>query len=112
MSSSADFIRHLLFGFIIAGILLLATGCVTRGEIEAAVWLNNGVPQDVCDREPVLKDHGFYRRLNDGKLEFISFCDPTATDWLSMHKTDYARILDATLPKKKVAGIRQAALGE
>ena len=94
-------IEWALFAFIFAGIAALMSGCVTRGEIEAAIWLNNGVPKEVCDREPILRDHGFYRRLNDGKLEFVSFCDPQAVDWLSMHKTDYVRLLDATLPKKK-----------
>lgn len=86
--------------------LLLGTTClafsgckVTRPEVEAYIYLNNGVPADVCEREPALKDHGFYRRLNDGRLEFISFCDPEAQNWVSMFKLDYERLLDKAFPK-------------
>ena len=75
------------------------SGCITRGKIEAAIWLNNGMPEGACDREPTLKQHGFYRRLNSGKLEFKSFCDPKASQWLSMHEDDFNKLLDEALPK-------------
>jgi hypothetical protein len=54
----------------------------------------------VCEREPVLKDHGFYRRLDGGKFEFISFCDPESKHWLSMYDRDFENLLDKTLPKE------------
>lgn len=66
------------------------------------MWLNNGpIPADICEREPDLKLRGFYRRLNSGKLEFISFCNPIANDLLGIHKTDLEKILDALLPRKR-----------
>lgn len=64
------------------------------------VWLNNGMPQGVCEREPSLRDYGFYRRLNDGGYDFISFCDDRAKDWLAVHKDDFNRMMDALLPQR------------
>jgi hypothetical protein len=78
----------------------LCQGCISRSEIRAAIWLHNGLPADVCEREPVLKDHGFYRRLDGGKFEFISFCDPESKHWLSMYDRDFENLLDKTLPKE------------
>jgi len=49
---------------------------------------------------PSLWDYGFYRRLNTGQLEFISFCDPRAADWIAVHKADLKKILDELLPEK------------
>lgn len=74
--------------------VFLVSGCrISRSEIEAAVWLNNApLPQDVC-RGPA-KDYGFYRRLNDGRLEFVSFCRPEAKNWIAIHKDDLQKILD------------------
>lgn len=64
------------------------------------VWLNNGIPSDICDREPSLRDRGLYRRLNDGRFEFISFCDERIKDWISVHSTDFNRVLDDLLPQR------------
>lgn len=87
-------------------LLLLAmatafSGCIDRDQIEASIWLNNGLPQDLCDQEPELHDYGFYRKLNDGSLEFVSFCDPKSKEWLSMHSDDFNRLMDeAGMPKE------------
>ena len=78
---------------------LALSGCISRGQVRATVWLNNGLPDGICDREPVLWDYGFYRKLKDGKFEFMSFCDPRAKDWVSIYKDDFERILDGLLPK-------------
>jgi hypothetical protein len=76
-------------------LLILCQGCVSKREINAAIWLNNSpLPVEICERDPVLKQYGFYRRLNNGKFEFISFCDEKARNWLSMHKDDFNRIMD------------------
>jgi len=84
--------------FVILAAAVIASGCITRAEIKASLWLNNGIPEEVCSREPSLRDHGFYRRLNDGKLEFISFCSPDASRWISIYDADLEKILDETLP--------------
>jgi hypothetical protein len=84
-------------------ILLIGPGCITRGQINASVWLNNTpIPKDLCDREPSLKDYGFFRRLDSGQIEFVSFCSPQAVQWLAMFKDDFNRLMDeAGLPKPK-----------
>jgi hypothetical protein len=61
------------------------------------LWLNNTpIPQDICEREPILKDYGLYRRLSTGNFEFISFCDSKVNQFYSMNKDDLARLLNGT----------------
>lgn len=75
--------------------LLFLVSCVTRNQINGYLWLNNiPVPQEICDREPLLKDYGLFRRLNNGNFEFISVCDQRMKQFFSMHKNDLARILN------------------
>lgn len=75
--------------------LLLLSSCITRKKISAYIWLNNSpVPQELCLREPALNDYGLYRKLNDGRLEFVSFCDVKARQFLSMHKDDFERLIN------------------
>ena len=75
--------------------LLFLVSCVTRNQINGYLWLNNTpVPQEICDREPLLKDYGLFRRLNNGNFEFISVCDQRMKQFFSMHKNDLARILN------------------
>jgi hypothetical protein len=77
---------------------------VTRERVNAYLWLNNTpVPPEICEREPLLKDYGIFRRLNTGGFEFISFCDPKVNQFYSMNKDDLARILNGTkkVPNKE-----------
>jgi hypothetical protein len=62
------------------------------------LWLNNAVPKEVCEREPSLRDHGFYRKLKKGGFEFISFCNPNVYHWIGVFDQDLQEILDAQLP--------------
>lgn len=87
-------------------VLLLLSSCVTRKEIEAVIFLNNFNDKDnsmagVCERNPEIKQYGFYRKLNTGKLEFVSVCNPIARDYIAVNKDDFNRILDANLPESK-----------
>jgi len=66
----------------------------------ATTWLNNGLPADVCAREPSLQNYGFYRKLNTGNYEFISFCDPKSQEWIAVYQDDFYKILNALLPAK------------
>jgi hypothetical protein len=67
---------------------------VTRQRINAYLWVNNfPAPPEICDREPLLKDYGIFRRLNNGNFEFISMCDPRLKDFYSMNKEDLKKIL-------------------
>jgi len=56
--------------------------------------LNGGIPEETCEKYPELKDSGLYRKLNNGQVEFISYCDDKILDFFSMHKDDLARILN------------------
>jgi wobble nucleotide-excising tRNase len=87
-------------------LLFLLTSCVTREQVEATLFLNNFNDKDnslaeLCERVPELKQRGFYRRLNDGKLETVSICNPIARDFLAIHKDDLNRLLDKALPKPR-----------
>lgn len=46
-----------------------------------------------------LWSYGFYRQLNDGKKDFISFCAPEAVHWLSMYDEDFNALMDKWVPK-------------
>jgi hypothetical protein len=61
--------------------------------------LNNGLPADLCEREPRLKDYGFYRRLDSGQLEFLSFCKPEAQRFFGIVDSELEELLNATLPE-------------
>jgi hypothetical protein len=89
-----------ILGFI--GVVAISSGCITRQEIKAYTWLNNSpIPDELCAREPALQNYGFYRRLNNKKFEFISFCDPRANDWVAFYNKDLEAVLDKLLPKKR-----------
>jgi hypothetical protein len=52
-----------------------------------------------CKADPELIMYGFYRRLNGGKFEFISFCQPEAAQMISVTKDDYEKIMAGLTPK-------------
>lgn len=87
-----------------AGLVLscatLSPGCLTRKEVDAALWLNNlPLPKELCTAQPALRDRGIYRRLENGKLEFVSVCTPQIHDYMSAHKDDVKKVMDALLPE-------------
>lgn len=75
------------------------SGCVSRDEVEATVWLHNRVPSELCEQHPSLKSYGIYRRLDQGGFEFVSWCDQKSSEWLLLHKDDFKRFLDELLPE-------------
>lgn len=76
-------------------IILLFAACVSKREINASIWLNNSpLPVELCEREVALKEYGFYRRLNNGNFEFISFCNKKSNKWLAIHKDDFNRLMN------------------
>lgn len=82
-------------------ILFLTLGCrPSREEIEITLWRNNlPLPVEYCVAGSPLLDYGYYRRLNSGKLEFISFCNPAILEFLSIQKNDLQNLLDKYVPK-------------
>ncbi len=62
--------------------------------MNAYLWINNfPLPAEVCEREPLLKDYGFHRRLNTGNFEFLSVCDERTREFYEMHKDDLAKLI-------------------
>lgn len=78
-------------------------GCISRKKINAHIWLNNAqIPEENCDRDPAIKLYGFYRKLNTGELEFVSFCTKKARDFVSMRKSDFEKLMnEATVPDEE-----------
>jgi hypothetical protein len=83
--------------------LLATSSCVSRKQIEAATWLNNfnAVPKEACYPGQALHRVGFFRRLDDGKFQFISICSDTANKMLSATAEDYKKLIDAAMKGKK-----------
>lgn len=92
--------------FLLFVVLISASSCLTREEVEAVIFLNNfnnskGSMSEVCDRNPEIRSYGFYRVLDDGNKEFVSVCNPIARDFLAVHKDDFNRLMDRALPKPR-----------
>lgn len=96
---------------LVSSIAILSLGCISRGEIRASIWLNNGSDPELCgptraqSPHPELWDRGFYRRLNGGGFDFISFCNPLAAQWVGIYRADLEAILNETLPKADVQAV-------
>lgn len=86
-------------------LLVGLSGCIKRSQIRAAIWLNNGLPEDLCTKDQRLWDYGFYRKLNSGKWEFYPFCQRGSNLFFGVYKDDLERILNATLPKSEASKI-------
>lgn len=97
---------------LLAVSLLTVSGCVSRGELKASLWLSNGMDPKLCgpsqalSPNPSIWDYGVYRKLSDGKLEFVPYCkrdaegNPYAAHYFSIFDEDLNRVLDATLPEQ------------
>lgn len=90
--------------YLIFLLLLCCCSCKpTRDEINATVWLNNTNATEfkkLCAQERDLWKIGFYRILNSGQIEFISFCNENAYMYFAIESKDFNEILDKYLPKK------------
>jgi hypothetical protein len=60
----------------------------------------NAVPKQACYPGGDLYRVGFFRRLDDGKYQFVSICSDTANKMLSTTAEDYKKLLDAALKGK------------
>jgi hypothetical protein len=74
--------------------------CVTKAQVDAVIYLNNtNAIADLCTKDQDVHNFGFYRKLNSGQFEFISFCDSASNTMLSMTKDDYEKIMQGLVPK-------------
>lgn len=122
----SDSERELVWGFalgVMAGMIISTlSGCMTKKEIMATVWKNNGLPVDLCGPSraespyPQLWDYGVYRRLNDSVCkenmqtvpcnEFVPYCKrgldgkPLIALFFSVHYTDLNKMLDGYIPEE------------
>lgn len=86
--------------YLVPLLLILCQGCVSRKKIEAAIWLNNFPPQELCAKNPELHEYGFYRKLNNGKFEFVSICKEEARLYLTMYKDHFDNIMQEAFGTK------------
>lgn len=73
---------------------LALTGCPNRAEIRAHLWLESGIPKKICAAVPEVAKSGIYRKLNDGRYEFISYCNPEIAHYLSIQDAELNDILN------------------
>lgn len=72
----------------------------TRSQVNALVWLDNfPLPPELCARHPDIQAYGFYRRLDDGNLEFFSICNQSVPKMVSMKDAEYQALLDQYIKK-------------
>lgn len=68
-------------------LFLLLTGCSTLApKFSGSIWLHKPIPSEFCTKE--LFEYGIYRRLNDGNYEWVAYCSPGISDYLSSYKDD------------------------
>lgn len=92
------------------------TGDLKRRDVQAAVWLETGLPSDLCEQvTPECKlspfnctqadfigwRRGKYRKLDTGKEEFLAYCNIKNGEWTSIRTEYFKAVLDALLPEKK-----------
>ena len=94
--------------------LLFLASCVTKQEIDAALFVHQQIPEEICEREPALKKIGIFRVVDcNDMLRQIGVCKPdqlTVREKLSYCKYEvirYFAIKDSELAEilKKV-GVR------
>lgn len=91
-------------------LLPMLAGCPNRKQVLAEVWQNSGLPSDLCEKAPELKQYGIFRKLDSGKYEFLSYCTqgqdkdgkpfPLVQNYIGMLTQKFQSLLDALLPEK------------
>lgn len=76
-------------------------GCLSRKEVNAELWMESGLPADLCTRFPELMEFGHFRKLNSGKYEVVPYCDPNARDYSAIRNKKLNEWMDKYLPEGK-----------
>jgi hypothetical protein len=75
--------------------LFLISSCVTRTTVNAKLWKNNfPIPERFCTANPELRLYGIARKLNNGKVELMSICNPATREFSSMDNESLKAILN------------------
>lgn len=88
---------------------VLISGCPSRKEVDAELWLNTGLPPEICAAHPeILKHFGIYRLLDSGEKELLSYCTVikdadgkpafAIQGYTSINTNKLKKFLDALLP--------------
>lgn len=72
-----------------------------QADIDANVFLIDRLPSKLCAENPALKEYGIYRKLNNGKEEFVSFCKREIELYMVFYSKDVERVLDKYFEKAK-----------
>lgn len=88
--------------------LVFLFACVSREEINAALFLHEQIPEDVCEARPELKRIGIKRTVKctpelvdigackpdqDTVREFLSYCKPQITRYYGVNEKELEEIL-------------------
>ena len=74
---------------------------VTREQVEAIGWHTNmPYPEHICELHPDIQWGGFYRVLDNGKMDFQSFCDKEASEYMAFKREDLEALLKLTIPRR------------
>jgi hypothetical protein len=94
-------LRALLAVTLVPLLLIILQACISRKQVVAETWLNSGLPADVCEKYPEIKEYGIYRKLDSGQYEFLSYCKNESQNYISIQGDKFRRILDSLLPEQK-----------
>lgn len=75
---------------------------MTKNEVMTTIWLTNApLPQEYCDQIPELKKYGFYRKLKDGKIEFVSYCKKESRAFIAIPESQFYELLERAFPEPR-----------
>lgn len=94
-------------------------GCLSRSTIQGAAWKESGLPRNLCEEVaktyPDILKYGLYRKLENGKVEHVNYCDqikqpneigemieiPNAQNYTSFNSATLNKWLDELGPEEK-----------
>lgn len=69
-----------IIGFLLVGCTMLTP------KFGEEIWLHDQIPAEVCVGK--ITEYGIYRKLKTGKVQYLSYCSPEITKYLSSHVDD------------------------
>lgn len=75
--------------------------CIKRSQVEAEIWSQTGLPKELCERVPELRQYGLFRVLDGERYEFQGYC-VNAHMYKAMHQDKLNEFLKELEPKSSV----------